>query len=130
MSDIQHSIRSETRPKIYSLNTAAILARVTVEFIQECEREELIQANTLGDSKGYDHNTIRRLIRISHLHQNLGLDLTAIDYLLRMRRRIRNLQKQKHDMEQHMFEREQELMAEIQYLRKQLAQDAVEKPCN
>jgi hypothetical protein len=64
------------------------------------------------------------LIRIRHLHRDLGLDLTAIDCILRMRRKIGNLQKQMIDMEQRMIEREQELTAEIQRLQKQLAQDS------
>jgi DNA-binding transcriptional MerR regulator len=94
-----------------------------VEFIQECERENLIQITAVGGSKGYGYNTVRRLIRIRHLHRDLGLGLTAIDCLLRMRRQIGNLQKRMRDMEQQMFEREQELMDEIQRLRKQIARD-------
>jgi DNA-binding transcriptional MerR regulator len=94
-----------------------------VKFIQECERENLIQVTAVCGSEGYDDNTDRRLIRIRHLHRDLGLDLTAIDYLLRMRRQIGSLQKRIHEMEQQMLVRDQELMDEIQRLRKQIAQD-------
>jgi DNA-binding transcriptional MerR regulator len=123
MSDNQHSMRSETRHKVYSLNATAKLARVSVEFIQECEREDLIEVTAVGGSEGYDYNTVRRLIRIRHLHRDLGFDLTAIDYLLRMRRQIGTLHNQMHTMEQRMLEREKELMDEIQRLRTQMAQD-------
>ena len=123
MSDNQNPVHSETRPQVYSLNATARLARISVKFIQQCERENLIQVTAVGGTEGYDNNTVRRLIRIRHLHRDLGLDLTAIDYLLRMRRQIANLQKRIHDMEQQMSLREQELMDEIQRLRKQMARD-------
>ncbi len=65
---------------------------------------------------GYGADTIRRLIRIRHLHRDLGLDLTAIDCILRLCRKISFLQRQMHDMEHRMLEREQELTAEIHRL--------------
>jgi DNA-binding transcriptional MerR regulator len=123
MPDNQNSMRSDIRQKIYSLNEIAKFARVTTDFIKECERENLIQVTVMHGTIGYGHDTVRRLIRIRHLHRDLGLDLTAIDCILRMRRKIGNLQRQMHDMEQRMLEREQELTAEIYRLRKQLAQE-------
>ena len=124
MPDNQNSMRSDIRRKIYSLNEVAKFARVTTEFIKECERENLIQVTVTHGTIGYGHDTVRRLIRIRHLYRDLGLDLTAIDCILRMRRKIGNLQRQMHDMEQRMLIREQELTAEIQRLRKQLAQES------
>ena len=123
MPENQNSMRSDIRQKIYSLNEIAKFARVTTEFIQECERENLIQVTMMHGTVGYGHDTVRRLVRIRHLHRDLGLDLMAIDCILRMRRRIGKLQKQMLDRERQMLEREQELMAEIQRLRKRLAQE-------
>lgn len=123
MSDKQKFMPSDIRQKIYTLNEVVKFARVSAKFIQACERENLIQLTMVRGAKGYGHDTIRKLIRIRHLHRDLGLDLTAIDCILRMRRRIGHLQKQMHDMEQGMLAREQELLAEIQRLRKQLAQE-------
>ena len=124
MPEKQGSMRSDIHRKIYSLNEVATFARVTTEFIQECERENLIQVTMMHGTIGYGHDTVRRLIRIRHLHRDLGLDLTAIDCILRMRRKIGNMQKQMNDMERRMLEREQELTAEIQRLRKRLAQES------
>ena len=121
MPENQNSKRSDIRQKTYSRNEIAKYARVTTEFIRECERENLIQVTLMHGTIGYGHDTVRRLIRIRHLHRDLGLDLTAIDCILRMRRKIGNLQKQMNDMERRMIEREQELTAEIQRLRKRLA---------
>jgi DNA-binding transcriptional MerR regulator len=121
MPENPNSMPSDIRQKIYSIDEIAKFARVTTGFIQKCERENLIQFTVLHGTVGYGHDTVRRLIRIRHLHRDLGLDLTAIDCILRMRRKIGNLQKQMNDMERRMIEREQELTTEIQRLRKQLA---------
>jgi DNA-binding transcriptional MerR regulator len=124
MSNNQDLMHSDIRQKIYSLNDIAKFARVTTEFIQECERENLIQITVMHGKIGYGPDTVRRLIRIRHLHRDLGLDLTAIDCILRMRRKIGDLKKQMNDMQRRMLAREQELTAEIQRLRRQLAQES------
>ena len=121
MSEKRNSMQSDINQKLYSLTEMAKYARVTTEFIQECERENLVQVTVVRGAIGHSQNTVRRLIRIRHLHRDLGLDLTAIDCILRMRRRIVHLQEQMHDMERKMVAREQELTTEIQRLRKQLA---------
>jgi DNA-binding transcriptional MerR regulator len=123
MSDEPLSKRSGIQGKIYSLSAAARSARVTAEFIHECVSENLIQVTMLHGAKGYDHDAVRRLIRIRHLHRDLGLDLTAIDYILKMRRQISNLQKQLRDSEHRMRQREHELLQEIQRLRKRLVHE-------
>ena len=123
MPENHNSMRSDMRQKIFTLNEIAKFARVTTEFIQKCERENLIRVTVMHGTIGYDPDTVRRLIRIRHLHRDLGLDLTAIDCILRMRRKIGNMQRQMHDMEQRMLIQERELTAEIYRLRKQLAQE-------
>jgi DNA-binding transcriptional MerR regulator len=123
MSNNQDSMHSDIRRRIYTLNEIAKFARVTTDFIQECERENLVQVTMMHGTTGYSHDTVRRVIRIRHLHRDLGLDLTAIDCILRMRRKIGHLQKQMDEMERRMLAREKELTAEIQRLRKQLAQE-------
>ena len=123
MSEKLIEIRSDSREKIYSQTSTAEIARVTMEFVCECERENLIQATIVQGRKGYNFEAVRRLIRIRHLHQDLGLDFNAVDCILRMRRQIATLQQQLNDMEERMLEREQELLNEIQNLRKHLAQE-------
>ena len=123
MSEKLIEIRSDSREKIHSLTSTAQIARVTIEFVGECERENLIHATIVHGQKGYNYEALRRLIRIRHLHQDLGLDLNAVDCILRMRRQIAMLQQQLNDMEARMLQREQELVNEIQNLRKRLAQE-------
>ena len=124
MSDKQDSIQSEIHQEIYSLTEIAKFARVSAEFIRECEHENLIQVTKVRGAIGYSHETVRKLVRIRHLHRDLGLELTAIDYILRMRRHIGHLQNQMHDTEQRMIAREQELKTKIQRLRELLSLDS------
>ena len=121
MSEKRIEIRCHTRETVYSITETAKLARVTTEFIQECERENLVHATVFQNHKGYGHEAIRKLIRIRHLNQDLGLDLMAVDCILRMRKQIAALQQQLNEMEQRMRQREQELLEEIQNLQKRIA---------
>jgi DNA-binding transcriptional MerR regulator len=121
MSEKRIGIFCHSSEIVYSLTETARIARVTTDFICECERENLVHATMAKGNKGYGHEAIRRLIRIRHLHQDLGLDLMAVDCILRMRKQIATLQQQLNEMEQHMLQREQELLQEIQNLQKRLA---------
>jgi DNA-binding transcriptional MerR regulator len=121
MSEKRIEICYDTREIMYSITETAKLARVTTEFIHKCEGENLVHATMAQGNKGYGHEAIRRLIRIRHLHQDLGLDLMAVDCILRMRKQIATLQKQLDEMEQRMYQREQELLQEIQSLQKRIA---------
>ena len=80
-----------------------------------------IQPTIVHGQKAYDDETVRRLIQIRHLTRDLGFDLNAVDCILRMRRQILSLQEERRVMEERMFQREQELLKEIQYLRNRLA---------
>jgi DNA-binding transcriptional MerR regulator len=121
MSENRIEISYGSRKIVYSLTETANLARVTTEFIHKCERENLVHATVVEGNKGYGPEAIRRLIRIRHLHQDLGLDLMAVECILRMRKQIATLQQQLDEMEQRMRWREQELLQEIQNLQKHIA---------
>ncbi len=103
----------------YTLTAAAELARVNVEFIIECEQKDIIRPVVLEGRKLLDADTVKKLIRIRHLHHDLGLELSAIDCILHMRRQIILLKRELLEMEQRMTEREKELLEEINRLQNQ-----------
>jgi DNA-binding transcriptional MerR regulator len=106
------------------ISITARFARVSEAFIEACEREELIQSRIMmHGKKGYGTQEIHLLIRIRTLHEDLGLDLAAIDCILRMRHQLITLRQQIAEMEQRNLQREEVLKAEIQELRRRLAQD-------
>jgi len=103
-------------------STAARLARVSEEFIRQCEREELVTSRImLHGKKGLCFADVCKLKRIRHLHEDMGLDLEAVSFVLRYRNRIKTMQRLLDEMEQHMRQKEQEHLTEILALRRQLA---------
>jgi hypothetical protein len=102
--------------------TAARLARVSEAFIHQCELEELTTSRImLHGKKGLCFADVCKLKRIRHLHEDMGLDLEAVSFVLRYRNRIKTMQRLLDEMEQHMRQKEQEHLTEILALRRQLA---------
>ena len=72
-----------------------------------------------GDHRGLATD-ITQIARIRRLHEDLGLDLGAVEIVLHMRRRITDLLKRMEDMEKRLAVRERELLQDIQDLRRRL----------
>ncbi len=119
-------LRSEDeKERIFSRSMAAQLARITLEFLEECERAELIRAGRMpGGGLGYTTADVRNLARIRRLRRDLGLDLAAMEVVLHMRQRIVEMLREMETIEGEMIRRERELQQEIQQLRRRLARDA------
>lgn len=118
-------LRSEDESeRIYSRSVAAQLARITLDFLEECERADLIRAGRMpGGGRGYTTADVRNLARIRRLRQDLGLDLAAVEVVLHMRRRIVEMLWEMEAIERDMLRRERELQREIRQLRRRLAED-------
>jgi len=98
---------------------AARLARVSEKLIHQCEREELITSRTmLHDKKGLCFADVCKLKRIRHLHADMGLDLEAVDFVLRYRTRIQTMQRRLEEMKQRLRRQEQAHRIEIMALRR------------
>ena len=107
----------------FEYRTAARLARVSEEFIHQCEREELVTSRImLHGKKGLYFADVCKLKRIRHLHEDMGLDLEAVDLVLRYRNRIKTIQRRLDEMEQRMHQKEHVHLTEILILRRRLAQ--------
>ena len=103
--------------------TAARLARVSEAFIHQCEREELTTYRImLHGKKGLCFADVCKLKIIRHLHEDMGLDLEAVDFVLRYRNRIKTMKHRLDEMEQRMRQKEQEHRTEILALRRRLTQ--------
>lgn len=118
-------IRSQNEGRLFSRNVAAQLARITLEFLEQCEREALVQPGPmLGGGEGYTIQDIDEMVRIRRLKQDLGLDLEAIEVVLHMRRRMVEMLYEMNALEARMWAREQQLRAELRRLRQQTAREA------
>lgn len=120
---------SKTAPQTvsYTLSVAAQIARVSVDFVIECEQEKIIRPIVSAGQKRFNTDALRRIVRARHLHQDLGLELTAIECILRMRRQIIALQKELEDMKMSTTEREHKLLEEINCLRRKLKDEPGKK---
>ncbi len=106
-------------PIIFTRTVAAQLARVDLDFLDLLEAEDLIQPRELeGGDQGYTPEDIGRLCSIRRLHETLGLDLDAVDVVLRLRERMTLLLAQMEAMESRFSRREQELLQELNDLRR------------
>ncbi len=100
---------------LFTRTVAAQLARVPLEFLERLEAEDLLQPRELeGGEQGYTPDDIGRLSRIRRLHETLGLELAAVDVVLRLRERVTFLLAQMEEMETRFARREQELLQELE----------------
>lgn len=103
--------------------TAARLARVSEELIHQCEHDEIVTSRImLHGRKGLCFEDVCKLRIIRHLHEDMGLDLEAVDFVLRYRDRINTLKRRLEGMERRLRHNENKYQAEIQALRRQLSQ--------
>lgn len=107
----------------FEYSAVSRLAKVSEEFIHQCECEELIlSCNMLHGKKGLCFADVYKLKLIRHLYEDMGLDLEAVDLVLRYRNRIQTIQCRLDEMEQRMRQKEQEHLNETLALRQRLAQ--------
>ena len=119
MTDRNRQDPSSKRFIIFTRTVAAQLAQVSVEFLDRLEADELMQPRELeGGEQGYAPEDIGRLSRIRRLHETLGLDLASVQIVLRMREQVVNLLARMEEMEAHFNRREQELLQELEDLRR------------
>lgn len=117
-------IHSEKEEPYYTRQIAAQLARISLEFLRRCEMEQFVRPRPMpGGDEGFTAEDIRRLARVRRLRQSLGLDLSAVEVVLHLRRQVVDLQTDLIQMEQQMLQREQVLLEEIAELRRRLAQE-------
>lgn len=118
-------IRAEEEDRIFTRRAAVRLARITQEFLAECEREALVEPRPMmGGGKGYSWHDIDEIARISRLREDLGLELEAVEVVLHMRRRILEVLEEVARLEERMIRREERLHREIQRLQQQVARNA------
>lgn len=109
----------------YTRTFAAQLADITLDFLERCETERLIEVRIISsDQPGYSARDIRRLTLIRRLHEDLELDFPALEVVLNMRRQLLDLQQQLDDTERQAIEREERLRREMINLRRRLAAEA------
>lgn len=107
----------------FAYKTAAFLASVSTQFLHQCEDEDLITCRIMvHGQKGLCFADVQKLKLIRHLHEDMGMTLEEVDFLLRYRDRLKTLQGQLNEMKQQMCDHKRTYEAEIQTLRRRLVQ--------
>jgi len=108
-------------PPTFTRTVTAQLARVSVEFLSQCEAQDLIRPRQLEEGEvGYASEDIQRLSLIRRFHDTLGLDLDAVEVVLHLREQLLSLLLRVEEMERRFALTEQELLEEIDRLRRRL----------
>jgi hypothetical protein len=106
----------------YTRVVAAQLAEISLEFLERCETERLVQVRVVrGGAPGYSARDIRELARLGRLHEDLELDFPALEVVQHMRRQLLDLHEQMERLEREMVRREERLVRELVDLRRRLA---------
>ena len=101
---------------IYVISVAARLLQVHPQTLRYYERSGLLKPNrSSGKIRLYSQREIERLRKIMRLTTELGVNLAGAEVIIDLTERIDTLQQQ-------CKQREEQLLAEIQALRDELAQ--------
>lgn len=104
---------------VYISFQAAYIACVSLDFLLACEQEGLITPRYRAKGfTGYTLKEIQRLQIIRRLHEDLNLDLPAIDIILHLRSQLRELADQRSSFERRLLEQQAELQQLKELLRR------------
>jgi len=103
---------------------AVQLADISLEFLERCETEHLIEVRTVRiDEPSYSAQDIRQLSLIGRLHEVLGIDMQDLEVVLHLRNQLLDLQDQMQEMERQWTAREEQLLNEMVDLRRRLSEE-------
>jgi hypothetical protein len=90
---------SKEEDQIYIHVQAARMARVSLNFLMECDRAGLIRAVRKKEGlEGYRLGEIEKVQLIRRLHEDLALDLETIDLVIHMRKQILDLLRRNEEL--------------------------------
>lgn len=106
-------MRAENQP-VYMIGVAAQLCGVHPQTLRQYERLGLVVPSRVGaKNRLYSEIDIRRVRRIQHLTQDMGVNLAGVELILRL---LDDMEEIRTDMERQMSEYVQEAERRIQGL--------------
>jgi len=118
-------VSNKSQDELRFTRTVAVqLANISLELLERCETERLIEVHTIQeDELVYSVSDVRQLARISRLHEVLGIAVEDMDVVLHLRNQLIELHEQLQEIEQQSIAREEMLMSELIEIRKLLAEE-------
>ena len=98
----------------FDYKTAAVLASVSVHFIHQCERADLITCQMMMHGRrGVCFADVQKLKLIRHFHEDMGVPLDTLDFLLLYRKRMKAMARELEEMKSYIRMTERMHKAEI-----------------
>lgn len=93
---------------LYTIGVVAGMLRVHPQTLRFYEKKGLLHPNrTEGRTRRYSHEDVEELARLIRLTRDLGVNLAGVEIILRMRRRMIDMQKQIEDLVSYVREGDQ-----------------------
>jgi hypothetical protein len=109
---------------LFSLPVAARLARISMDLLEQTVSEGLVHPQPIaGGEEGLTYGEVRRLLHVRSLVEDLGLEVSAVDVVLRMRERMLLLLEEMQELEMQSARREEKLLGEIRRLQRRVARE-------
>lgn len=116
--------RTGVEEPLLTLPVAARLARISMDLLRQAISEGLVQPRRMiGGDEGFTYREVRRLLHVRSLVEDLGLEISAVEVVLRMREQAERLLEEMQDLEMRSAKTEEMLLGEIRRLQKRVAEE-------
>jgi len=91
-------VNDRSKP-LYTIGVVAGMLKVHPQTLRFYEKKELLRpSRTEGRTRMYSQEDVEELARLIRLTRDLGVNLAGVEIILRMRRRLIEMQKQIEDL--------------------------------
>jgi MerR family transcriptional regulator/heat shock protein HspR len=91
-------VNDRSKP-LYTIGVVASMLKVHPQTLRFYERKGLLRpSRTQGRTRMYSPEDVEELARLSRLTRDLGVNLAGVEIILRMRRRMLEMQRQIEDL--------------------------------
>lgn len=95
---------------LYEEHSAAYIACVSLDFLVRCRKQGLVPVGSPDrDPPVYTWTDIQRLVVIRRLHEDLQVELNALDLILHLRERLQAQSKRREELETRVLHQQQEI---------------------
>ena len=88
---------------LYMIGVVADMLKLHPQTLRMYEKKGLIRpSRTVGRTRRYSADDVEEIARVTRLARDLGVNLAGIEIILKMRRRMVDLQRQVEDLTNHV----------------------------
>lgn len=100
----ERGVRDPSKP-LYTIGVVADMLKVHPQTLRFYERKNLVRpSRTVGRTRMYSVEDVEELARVLRLTRDLGVNLAGVEVILKMRRRMFEMQKQIENLLEYVRE--------------------------